>query len=199
MKRLVAVAGLMLMVAVQAAAEGAPEEKPSMEEVARQTSERVDKIYAAEGGKRDKTIIRAEYVGNSAIKGMILAAEENLNKQAYENVHAIVVAAGKTIADILKEQPKVRLNSKQIAYLYYLDGDAYGYADKTKEAISAYKKSLDYAKTASAYFQLGTVYMFSKDVKNGDRCYKEALKLDKSIEPKYKETIAGLKKAGIVK
>ena len=199
MKKIAVVAGLMLMVAVQAPAVDTPAGLPSKDEVARQVTRQVDKIYAAEGGKRDKKIIRAEYVGNSTVKGMILAAEENLNKQAYGNVHAIVTAAAETIADIVKEQPKAKLNAKQIAYLYYLDGDAYGFADKAKEAIAAYRKSLGYTKTASAYFQLGSVYMVSGDEKNGYKCYKEALKLDKSIEPKYKATIAGLKKAGIIK
>jgi len=199
MKKIVAVAGLMLMVAVQAGAVETAAGLPSKDDVARQVTLQVDKIYAAEGGKRDKKIIRAEYVGNSTIKGMILAAEENLNKQDYGHVHSIVAAAGETIAEITKAQPKAKLNAKQIAYLYYLDGDAYGFADKTKEAIAAYKKSLGYTKTASAYFQLGSVYMVSGDEKDGYKCYNEALKLDKSIEPKYKQTIAGMKKAGIIK
>ena len=187
------------MLAANALAGDDPQGVPSKEAVASHVNEQVEKIYAAEGGKRDRKIIRAEYVGNSTIKGMILAAEENLNKQAYDHVHTIVATAGTTISDMLREQPKARLNAAQIAFLYYLDGDAYGYADKTKEAIAAYKKSLGYTKTAAAYFQLGTVYMFSRDVKNGEKCYKEALKLDKGIEPKYKEMMAALKKAGYVR
>jgi tetratricopeptide (TPR) repeat protein len=199
MKNPMALAGLILILASTAWAGGAQEVMPSKDAIVRQVNEQVDKIYAAEGGKRDKRVIRAEYVGNSAVKGMILAAEESLDKHAYEKVHAIVAAADSTIADIRKEQPKARLNEMQIAFLHYLDGDAYGFADKTKEAIQAYRKSLSHAKTASAYFQLGTVYMVSRDVKNGEKCYKEALRLDKGIEPKYRQTMAGLKKAGYIK
>jgi len=199
MRKTMAVAGLILMLAARALAEDTVDGMPSREAVVRQVSEQVEKIYAKEGGKRDRKIIRAEYIGNSTIKGMVLAAEESLNKQAYDKVHVIVAAAGNTIADIRKEQPKARLNATQIAFLYYLDGDAYGYADNAKEAMASYKKSLDYAKTATAYFQLATVYMVSGDVKNGEKCYKEALKLDKSIEPKYRETLAGLKKAGYIR
>jgi tetratricopeptide (TPR) repeat protein len=178
MRREVAAAGLILILAVRAVAAGTGDDVPSREAVIGQINEQVEQIYAREGGKRDRKTIRAEYVGNSTIKGMILAAEENLNKQAYDKVHAIVATAGSTIADIRKEQPKARLNAMQIAFLYYLDGDAYGYADKSREAIAAYRKSLGYAKTATAYFQLDRVYMVSGDAKNGEQCYKEELKLD---------------------
>ncbi|HEY4745269.1 MAG TPA: hypothetical protein VIH45_11460, partial [Desulfuromonadaceae bacterium] len=111
MRTTVAVAGLILMLAARVLAEDTVDGMPSREAVVRQVSEQVEKIYAKEGGKRDRKIIRAEYIGNSTIKGMVLAAEESLNKQAYDKVHAIIAAAGSTIADIRKEQPKARLNA----------------------------------------------------------------------------------------
>lgn len=151
-----------------------------------------DEVYAREGGKRSKEIIRAEILGNSTISGFSSFMFKKLNAGDYEAVHSGIIAVEVAIDETAKNQPKAKLDRDKLAAVYWADGQAYADSGKVPEAVKAYNKSLSYKKTAQCYFSLGFMYTKHKDFKNGDKNFKLAAKLDKRFEAEAKKSKAYL-------
>lgn len=167
--------------------------------VVKQISENVDKIYAAEGGKRDKELIRNEYVFNSILSGMAKNVEDHVTKQEFDKVHEITNTTTTKVTQFKEESPQAVINADKLAYIYGADGDTYFSQGMPDSAIAAYTKSLEYKVDASTFFQLGYAYMIKKDTEKGKQYFDKALLLDKGLESDYKEAMDYLKQQGIIK
>lgn len=167
--------------------------------VEKQISENVDKIYAAEGGKRDKQEIRNEYVFNSVLAGMAKNIDDHVSKQEFDKVHEITNTTDIKVNEFKQENPRVMINAEKLAYIYGADGDAYFSQRMPEAAIAAYTKSLEYKEDGSTLFQLGYAYMIKKETEKGKQYFDKALLLDKSLESNYREAMDYLKQQGIIK
>jgi tetratricopeptide (TPR) repeat protein len=167
--------------------------------VEKQISENVDKIYAAEGGKRDKQEIRNEYVFNSVLAGMAKNIDDHVSKQEFDKVHEITNTTETKVIQFKQENPQAIINPEKLAYIYGADGDTYFSQGLPEAAIAAYTKSLEYKEDGSTFFQLGYAYMIKKETEKGKQYFDKALLLDKSLEPSYKEAMDYLKQQGIIK
>jgi tetratricopeptide (TPR) repeat protein len=167
--------------------------------VEKQISENVDKIYAAEGGKRDKQEIRNEYIFNSILAGMAQNIEDHLTKQEFDKVHEITNTTSTKVIQFKQENPRAMINPEKLAYIYGADGDTYFSQGMPEAAIAAYTKSLEYKEDGSIFFQLGYAYMIKKETEKGKQYFDKALLLDKSLESNYSEAMDYLKQQGIIK
>lgn len=177
--------------------DGLPD-KSSQERINAQLTERVEKIYAEEGGKRDKYTIRIECMANGMVEGIGAIVRTNFERKNYEWVHINVGVIEDQLPTFKSKAPKIQINGESMAYLHYLDAESYMSEEKYSVAETAYTKSLSYKEQGYPHLALGRLCFARRDVITGKKHMALALKLDKSLQPDVDKAISVMKLNGLM-
>ena len=177
--------------------DGLPD-KQTQEVINTQTAARVDKIYAEEGGKRDKYTIGIECIAHDMVNGLGMNVKSNFDQKDYEGVHTFVDIMENQLSAFKSKAPTIQINHEIMAYVHYLDGESYISEEKYSEAETAYEKSISYKEQGLPHLMLGKLCFSRNDIANGKRHMDLALKLDSKLKPDIDAKIKIMKQRGLM-